>query len=631
MATRPLEEAVATVPGLRRLRARTIRGATELSAQFEAGSDMWRTLQLVETHVAEIRSELPAEAEIRIERVTPTALPIATFNVIGEVDPRLLREAATLVVRPALTRVPGIGSVEAQGGDVREFEVILRPDALAAAHLTPRGVADSLAAGDRVAAVGRAGDEHQILTVLAASEPTTAAAIAALPVGGGPNGPIPLSMVADVVEGAEDRTTSAAGRDGDVVVVTVSRAPGASAPDVVRGAREVIDDLVRSHALPAGVRVEAVYDQSELIDDAMGGVRDAILIGIGLSLVVLAVFLRDARAGIAAAVAVPITLLCTFGAMRLMGQTLNLMSLGGLAVAIGLVVDDAIVIVEAIVRRVEEGMPVARAAERGTRDLLAAVVGTTCTTVVVFAPLGLISGVVGSFFGALATTLCAAVILSLVFSLSVVPLVAARLLRPRPAADASQVPGGRLSLAYGRALRHVIRHPILSVGGVVLLAAGGVLAGRATATGFLPSMDEGAMVVDFFTPQGTSLEETDRIASHLDHILETTPGVVSFTRRTGAEMGPATATQQNTGDILVRLAPPGDRASVYEIMDAVRARAERDVPEARVELIQVLQDVLDDLVRKSAPDRGEDLRAGPGEARATGPRRRGEDRGRAGP
>ena len=350
VATRPLEEAVTTVPGLRRLRARTIRGATELSAQFEAGSDMWRTLQLVETHVAEIAIGAARRGgESAIERVTPTALPIATFNVIGEVDPRLLREAATLVVRPALTRVPGIGSVEAQGGDVREFEVILRPDALAAAHLTPRGVADSLAAGDRVAAVGRAGDEHQILTVLAASEPTTAAAIAALPVGGGPNGPIPLSMVADVVEGAEDRTTSAAGRDGDVVVVTVSRAPGASAPDVVRGAREVIDDLVRSHALPAGVRVEAVYDQSELIDDAMGGVRDAILIGIGLSLVVLAVFLRDARAGIAAAVAVPITLLCTFGAMRLMGQTLNLMSLGGLAVAIGLVVNDAIVIVEAIV------------------------------------------------------------------------------------------------------------------------------------------------------------------------------------------------------------------------------------------------------------------------------------------
>ena len=600
--TRPLEEAVATVPALRRLRARTIRGATELSAQFQAGTDMWRTLQLVETHVAEIRSELPAETELRVERVTPTALPIATFNVTGEVDPRVLRDAAALVVRPALTRVPGTGSVEVQGGDVREFEVILRPGALAAAHLTPRAVADSLSTGDRVAAVGRAGAEHQVMTVLAASEPTTAAAIAALPVGIGANGPIPLSAVAQVTDGAEDRTTSAAGPDGDVVVVTVSRAPGASAPDVVSGARGVIADLRRAHALPRGVRVETVYDQSELIDDAMGGVRDAILLGIALSLVVLAVFLRDARAGLAAAVAVPITLGCTFGVMRLVGQTLNLMSLGGLAVAIGLVVDDSIVIVEAIVRRIEEGAAVPDAAERGTRDLLAAVVGTTLTTVVVFAPLALIAGVVGRFFGALAVTLCAAVILSLVVALSVVPLVAARLLRARPPAlGAPHVPGGRLSHAYGRAAHAVIRHPRLSVLGVVLLAAGGVVAAGATATGFLPAMDEGAMVVDFFTPPGTSLEETDRIARRLDRILSTTPGVVNFTRRTGAEMGPAAATEQNGGDILVRLAPRGDRRPVYDIMAEVRARAARDAPEARIELIQVLQDVLDDLSGNPRP------------------------------
>ena len=606
VATRPLEEAVATVPNLRRLRSRTIRGATELSAQFEPGTDMWRTLQLVETHVAEARAELPADAEIQVERVTPTELPIATFNVTGRADPRALRDAATFVIRPALTRVDGVGSVDVQGGDQREIEVILRPEALAAAHITPSAVADKLAESERVAAVGRAGAEHQVLTVLAASEPTTPAEIGALPVAVGANGPVPLSAVADVAEGVEDRVATAAGPGGDVVVITVSRAPGASAPDVVHGARDVVAGLARAHALPAGVKVETVYDQSELIDDAMAGVRDAILIGIGLSLLVLAVFLRDWRAGAAAAVAVPITLVCTFGVMRLTGQTLNLMSAGGLAVAIGLVVDDAIVIVEAIVRRLEEGAGVAEAAERGTRDLLAAVIGTTITTVVVFAPLALLAGVVGSFFGALAVTLSAAVLLSLVVSVTVVPLVATLLLRRPRGGETGDSPGGaraggRLSSIYERVVRRVIDHPALSAAGVLALAVAGFLAWRATATGFLPAMDEGAMVVDVFLPPGTSLEETDRIARGIDRMLESMPEVVSFTRRTGAEMGPATATVQNEGDILVRLAPRGDRRPIYDIMDEVRERVLAEAPEARVELVQLLQDVLDDLSGNPSP------------------------------
>ncbi len=599
-ATRPLEEAVATVPHLHRLRSRTIRGATELSAQFEPGTDMWRTLQLVETHIAEIRSELPADTQLQVERVTPTAMPIVTFNVAGDVDPRVLRETAAYVVRPALTRVSGVGEVQVQGGDVRELEVILRPDDLAAMHLTPTQVADTLSASNVVDAVGRANAEHQVLTVLAASEPTTPKEIAALPVASGPSGPVPLSAVADVIDGNEDRTSSASGRGGQVVVVTVSRAPGASAPDVVRGARKVIDDLVARGALGQGVHVDTVYDQSELINEAMLGVRDAILLGVALSLIVLAIFLRDLRAGLTAAAAVPITLVWTFGAMRLFGQTLNLMSLGGLAVAIGLVVDDAIVIVEAIVRRLEHGDEVADAAAGGTRDLFAAVVGTTLTTVVVFAPLSLIAGVVGSFFGALAVTLSAAVVLSLVASVTVVPVLAGSLLR-RPKADKEHRPGAGMAGGYARLLRHLVRHPILGVVGVVVVAVVGVVASRHLSTGFLPAMDEGAMVVDFFLPQGTSLEETDRITARIDHILATTPGVVSFTRRTGAEMGPAAATQQNRGDILVRLAPRDRRSSVYDIMDEVRERAELEVPEARVEFVQVLQDMLDDLSGNPSP------------------------------
>ena len=609
--TRPLEEAIALTPGVERLRSRTIRGATELSVQFAPGTDMARALQLVSTQVAEIQADLPTGTGVEIERVTATALPIVTFNVFDRratglapdapgaaVDSRRLRDVAARILRPALTRIPGIGKVEVQGGDEREFEVILRPDALAAAHLTPSVVADRLADQDVTVAVGRVVDLRQALTVMATSEAHDVASLGALPVATGPHGPVALAEVADVVEGATDRVVSVSGRQGDLVVVSVSRAPGASAPVVVDAAQDKVAELRAAGAFPAGVTVETVYDQSELVRDSLRGVRDAIAIGVALSLLVLAFFLRDARAGLAAAVAVPVTLIGTFGAMRLAGQTLNLMSLGGLAIAIGLVVDDAIVIVEAIVRRREEGMSVRAAAVVGTRDLLAAVIGTTLTTVVVFAPLAMLDGVVGSFFGALAVTLCAAVLLSLVVSVTLVPLAAAGLLR----AGKSEASGsGRLAVAYGNLVRRWVRHPLLGLLAIGGFLAVGVIAAGHLATGFLPTMDEGAFVTDFELPPGTSLGETDRVARNIDHVLATMPEVASFTRRTGAEMGPATATQANTGDILVRMKPRDARGSFDEVTDKVRDRVSEEAPQARIEFVQVLQDVLDDLAGNPRP------------------------------
>ena len=247
-------------------------------------------------------------------------------------------------------------------------------------------------------------------------------------------------------------------------------------------------------------------------------------------------------------------------------------------------------------RRLEEGAAVGDAAEQGTRDLFAAVVGTTATTVVVFAPLLWLTGVVGSFFTALAVTLSAAVLLSLVVAVTVVPLVAQHLLRARRVR-----PPGKIAAAYGRMVRVTVRHRVVAVVAVVALAAGGVLAARAASTGFLPAMDEGAIVIDFWLPAGTSLEASDQVMRHVDDALRATREVAAFTRRTGAEMGPPAATLQNRGDILVRLVPRSQRGSVYDVMTELRARVRAAAPEARFELVQVLQDVLNDLSGSPQP------------------------------
>ena len=590
--TRPLEAALATVLGVERIRSRTIRGAVELSLQFSPGTDMWRALQLVESRVGDARSALPPATEVVVERMTTTSFPVITFNLTGPVDARRLRDLGELVLKPAISRVRGVGRVEVLGGDVREIEVILDPAKTAALRLTPSKVADKIRAATVLEAVGRFEEAHALVTVLASGEARDAADVAALPVSVGRDGsPVPVSAFANVVEGAEDRLLRVSGPGGETVLVSVSRLPGASTPDVVGRVRAAVADAVAS--FPAGVRVTPVYDQAALVDESMRSVRDAILVGIALCVAVIALFLRDLRAGLTAALAVPLTLGITFLPLAIAGQSLNLMSMGGLAVAIGLVIDDAIVVVEAIRRRLEHGEPTAEAARGGARDLLAALVGTTITTVIVFVPLAWLEGVVGRFFAALAVTLSAAVLISLAVALTVVPLAAARLMRPRPGPP----PGPPwYARAYGRAIGSLLRRrwlgPIVALG---LLAAGAVAA-RAVGTGFLPTMDEGAFVFDYFLPAGTSLTETDAVARRIEAVLASIPEVETYSRRTGAELGPAAATEVSRGDIMVRLKPARARhRSAQDVIEEARARVAREVPEARVEFTQVLQDVLNDL------------------------------------
>ncbi len=589
---RPLETALATVLGVERIRSRSIRGAVEISLQFAPGTDMWRALQLVESRVGETRAALPPSAEVAVERLTTTSFPVVTFNVTGDIDPRRLRDLGELVLRPAISRVRGVGRVEVLGGDVREVEVILDPARTAALRLSPGKVAEKIRASTVLQSVGRYEDAHNLVTVVASGEATNTSDVGALVVGVGVGGsPIPLSSIADVVEGAEDKLLRVSGPGGETVLVSVSRLPGASTPDVVARVREAVQQTTAS--FPAGVSVAPVYDQAVLVDESMRSVRDAILLGIALCVAVIALFLRDLRSGLVAALAVPLTLGISFIPLALLGQSLNLMSLGGLCVAIGLVIDDAIVVVEATRRRLEQGEPAADAARGGVRDLFAALIGTTITTVIVFVPLAWLEGVVGRFFAALAVMLGAAVLLSLVVALTVVPLAAARLLRGRSGPPPAPP---WYTQTYARAIRPVLRRPWIGLGAAIGLLIVGVVATRAVGTGFLPSMDEGAFVLDYFLPAGTSLTDTDAAARKIEAILQRIPEVQTYARRTGAELGPVAATEVSRGDIMVRLKARSARnRSIEQVISDAREKVEHDVPEARVEFVQVLQDVLNDL------------------------------------
>jgi CzcA family heavy metal efflux pump len=593
---RPLEQGLSVVLGLQRLRSKTIRGATELSLQFAADTDMWRALQMVESRVAEIRSQLPADAEIIVERVTTGSFPVVTFNVSGAVDPRELRELAEFVVRPSLANVAGVGRIEVLGGDVREIEVILRPEVMSALHLTPNNVADRLKTATGLNAVGRLERDRQLVTVVADAQPKTIADIADIPIATTPNGGvIVLGTVAEVVDGAEDRLVRIGGPLGATVVVSVARLPGASTTDVVESA--ILATRALSPSLPQGVTIRPVYDQASLVRESMDSVRDAILIGIALCAAVIALFLRDLKAGLTAALTVPVTLAISFIAMKVAHQTLNLMSLGGMAVAIGLVVDDAIVMVEAIARHRDRGSDAVTAASEGTRELAPAVIGTTLTTVVVFVPLAFLEGIVGDFFRALAFTLTTAVCVSLAVALVLIPLAAGFTF----SSSRSPMPT-RVEAAYDKIMRALMRRPLAAALALVAILASSVLIVPYLGTGFLPSMDEGAFVLDYFLPAGTSLTTTEKMARELEKELTKTPEVLTFSRRMGAELGPAAATQLNRGDIMVRLKPRAQRSrSSDSVIEDLRQRIAAGAPEVRIEFVQVLQDVLNDLSGSPRP------------------------------
>jgi CzcA family heavy metal efflux pump len=598
VVTRPLEQAAMEVPGIRRVRSRTFRGSTEISAQFEPSTDMLQALQQMQNRVDEAKSGLPADVDVTVERLTPAAFPILSLNLTGRLPTADLRDDAYFIVRPALARVPGVGRVEVQATDTREIEVVADPGRLLAAGLTVGDVADALKNANELAPVGRfteAGRQH---LVLASGLWASAGDIASTPVAVRKGAAIKVGDVAAVYPGAPDRTSLVTGNGRAAAIVNVSQQVDASILDVQAG----IDDALRglAGALPSGLQISKVYDLADFVATAIANVRDAILIGGLLAIVVLMIFLRDWRMTVIAAVTLPLTVLATFLFMGFFGGTINIMSMGGLAVAIGLVIDDAVVVVENIHRRMAARIGV-HYVEEATAELVGPVTSSTLTTVVVLAPLGLLSGVVGQFFRALSLTLSIAVLISLVLALTLIPLLSRIAFWRRESAVQKTAREPRLGGLYPRTLALAMRRPGWAALAALALGAAGVFLYLGIPSGFLPPMDEGGFVVDYRTPPGTALEATDAEVRKLEAIVAATPEVAAFSRRTGSELG-IFATQQNKGDILVRLKPLARRSrSAEAVIDALRPKLHAAAPGMEIEFAQILQDMLGDLEGTPTP------------------------------
>lgn len=654
---RPLEDAVSALQNVQvaRVTSRAVRGSAEVSIQFAPNTDMELALQLVQAKINEVQPELPPGITIDVQRLTPSVFPIISYNVTGA-PPVTLRDLAIYTIRPRIARLPGVAQARVEGGDVREIEVIVTPDRLAANHLLISQIEDAISQTSAVTSVGRVSRDYQQYNVLATGEALSIEDVKKIVVttpsskdkpedNGADRAPIHVGDVATVKYGAEDRTNMFTGDGVPAALVSVTRQIGGNTVDIADEVDQVIADL--RPRLPKGVKIERVYDQAAFVRASIANVRDAILIGGFLAVVILLAFLGHVRITIIAATTIPLTVVITFLFMRLFGQTFNLMSLGGIAVAIGLVIDDAVVVVENIERHLRR-----RSAE-GRRDaiygsvgeLMSAVIGSTLTTVVVFLPLVLLEGVTGQFFSALSVALTVSVLVSLVLALTLIPLLADRFLPKTvgaglvPARDfegseqAEGLPlqdrddarvepefdaGALLEVDPKHGFAYRLQKVLGSIEGLYLWALDIVFAHRRIAllatlvvvllgafiytrveTGFLPEMDEGGFVLDYRLPPGTSLAETNKVVSQIEQVLKKTPEVAAFSRRTGSQLG-FFATDPNEGDILVRLKDDRKRDS-DEIVNDLRSQIEERFPQAHAEFVKLLEDVINDLAGDPRP------------------------------
>ena len=608
--TRPIEDAVNSVPGLTTVRSTTSRGSAEVSLFFDWNVDMFRTLQLTDAALSKIQSELPATAKITSNRLTFATFPILGFALTAEpsggstISQTALWQLATYTLKPPLNRVAGVATVVVQGGQVPEFHIVPDPAKLQTTGVTVLDLVNAVQTSNIIDSPGLYEADHQLVLGLVGAQAHDVEGLGQLVVKTTPGGaPVRVADVASVGPGTLPVYTRVNANGKAAVLLNITRQPSSNTVAVATAVAEEIKTL--SANLPPGVDLTPFYDQSVLVRESIGSVRDAILIGLGLACLILFLFLRDWTSSLVAGLVIPVTVAITILFLWLIGQSFNLMTLGGLAAAIGLVIDDAIVVVENIVVHRDAGQSRAEAVRSALREITVPLVGSTITPVVVFLPLISVTGVTGSFFRALAVTMTASLLTSLMLALSFTPALSLSLLRK---ATGEKTIGHeqngplmrRVLSVHGRALNFAIVRPwaLLVIAAVLLLS--GYFAYGALGSNLLPAMDEGAFVIDYIMPPGSSLDATSRVLDHVEAILHATPEVEITSRRTGLQLGLVAVTEANTGDISVRLKAKRSRG-IEEIIADVRGRILKQEPQLDVEFVQVLEDMIGDLSNSPEP------------------------------
>jgi CzcA family heavy metal efflux pump len=606
--TQVLEETLRGIPGVRTVRSTTSRGSAEIWLTFDWGQDMTSAYLQAQAQLARVLPSLPAGSTFEVRRMDPTVFPVIAYSITSQTRPLTdLRDLAQYQLRPILSTVAGVASIGVDGGAVSEYQVILNPQRMAEHDLAVNDVTTALSAANVLSAVGHIEDHFKLYLIVADAQMTTAADIGQTVLRAGSGGVTRLSDVAQIDAGTAPQFISSTADGRDCVLLNVYQQPGGNTVDIAANIRSALAN--EEKRLPRDVTISCWYDQSNLITASAHSVRDAVLIGVALAGIVLLLFLRNWRMTLIAALAVPAVLGITALVLDLLNQSFNIMTLGGMAAAVGLIIDDAIVISEHIVRRLEERPASAASASEpldaqtrvlnATDEFTKPLAGSSLSTIVINIPPVFLVGVFGAFFAALSISMATSLVISFFVAWLVIPVLAVRVLRgvrsdSRQGAIARRFEGG-----YARLMRALLPRPWLALLIILPLVAGGYLAYRHVQSGVMPVIDEGGFVMDYVGPPGASISEMNRLLNRVEHILQQTPEVLTYSRRTGFSLG-GDITESNTGDFFIRLKPL-PRRPIEQVMDDVRHQIEQHVVGLEVEPAQLMEDLLGDLTGKPQP------------------------------
>lgn len=597
LLTRPVEEAIRTVPGVAGLRSETTRGSAQISVDFGWGRDMIASTLQVDSAIARVLPSLPAGATYNVRRMDPTVYPIISYALQSDtLSPVALRDLAQYQIVPLLASVPGLARVDVQGGETAEVEVEADPRKLAQYGLSLDDLATAVNGANQLEAVGRLQDRNQLYLVVADHSLQRLDTIRNIIVKNDAHGWVHLSDVATVRDGYVPQWVKVSEDGKPAVLFNVYEQPDGNAVQIAGQVR----DKLAAFRLPKGVTLKPWYDQSELVVESAHSVRDAVLIGLLLAAAVLLLFLRNLRVTLIAMLVVPVTLAVTALLLQVFGMSFNIMTLGGIAAAVGLVIDDVIVMVEHVARRAGATDGGGEAAVLpAAREFLAPLTGSSLATLIVFVPLGLLSGVTGAFSKALSVTMACALVVSWLVSAFVVPPLLRRWVDFRRWHDPGLAHESWLARSHAHLYDAFARRPAWLLAIVIPLLAVGGVAYTHVATGFMPSVDESGFVMDYYTKPGTSLPETARQVGQVEAILRSMPEVDTFSRRLGTGLG-GDLGQSYHGDFFVRL-KPGHERPTEEVMSDVREHVEHEVPGVEVELAQLMEDLIGDLTAVPQP------------------------------
>jgi CzcA family heavy metal efflux pump len=597
--TRPLEDAIKQIPDLKILRSTTSRGTCEISAFLNWGADINVNQQMIESRISQIKNSLPADVQIQIEKMNPSILPVIGFTIESDnKTPLELNLIANYTVKPFISQIEGVSSVGIIGGKTKEFWIELNQLKMSTFSITPELIKDILIQNHFLTSNGFLSDYKRLYLNITDAGLYNLTDIGNVVLRNDGKRIIKIKDVAqvNVSERTEYTRINANGRQG--LLVAILKQPGANLINLSENVASRQKELEK--ILPPDVHISLYYDQADFVKKAIKSVNDSLWLGLLLALLVTVMFLRSFRASATILVTIPVTLLFTILVLYSIGYTLNIMTFGAIAAAIGLIIDDAVVVTEQI-HRTHEEFPERHSNQlvnQAVKYLMPSMIGSSISTIVIFVPFMLLGGVAGAYFNVLTNTMIITLVCSFFVTWIGLPVIYIwfsdiRSLFPEKKKTNIKLTKTRNWVSF------FLHRPVLSILFIIFLFASIIYILPRLETGFLPEMDEGSIVLDYKAPPGTSLEETNRILVEVEKIIVKIPEVVTYSRRTGAQMG-FFITEPNDGDYLIVLKDDRTR-STEEVIDDIRKRIEATQPALQIDFGQVIGDMLGDLMASVQP------------------------------